>query len=408
MPDGLVLNAPLETLLVTSTEASKAISTMTPAPAKAVKPRAFRGPALAMLLGGVFGALGVIAGRAASGNEWIYLRFDAFGVYDLLLLPATLFLVILIHELGHLCGGWMRGMRFLLLIVGPLRLRRTLSGLKLDWFVNGGTFGGLAAAMPDPQRSMRGQLLPLVMGGPLASLLLAGVALWLATGSDGRWSAHLLILGGLSALIFVATAVPTRAGGFLSDGRQCLEMLRGGAAVEQRAMLMAAYAQSLSGVRPRDRDPAPLARALALSGDEPLRDITAALMAYQLALDRREMAAAGEWVDTLAAGHDAYPAGFRQGLACEIAYFSARYRGDADTAKLWYARAQGGVVEASQRALAEAAIALADGDAALALRSVLRGEQRLRDSSDAGSIPLLQDELAALRRDAEAELSRST
>jgi hypothetical protein len=365
-----------------------------------------RGIVLAMLAGAVFGAAGVMVGRAAGGSDWVNLRFDALGPYDLLLLPLTFFMVVLLHELGHLSGGLLRGMRFLLLIVGPLRLRRTISGLRLDWFWNSGTFGGLAAAMPDPRRPIRGQLLSLVIGGPLASLLLTVLALWLSTAVDGRWSAHLLILGGLSALIFVVTAIPTRAGGFHSDGRQCIELLRGGPAVEQRAMLTAVYAQSLSGVRPRDRDPAPLERALALCGDEPLRDIGAALMAYQVALDRRDLIAAGDWIDRVAAGYDAYPAGFRQALASEIAYFSARYRNLPAAAAVWYALAKGGMVEPPQRALTEAAIALARGDAVLALQAIQRGERTLGNTSDAGSIPLLQDELSSLRVDAQTMLAQ--
>lgn len=374
-------------------------------PARTDRAGKLRGIVLAMLAGAVFGAAGVMAGRAAKGGDWLGQRFDALNAFDLLLLPATFFVVILLHELGHLAGGFARGMRFMLLIVGPLRLRRTVSGLRLDWFLRGDTFGGLAAAMPHPQRPARGQLLALCLGGPLVSLLLAVLALWLSEITEGRWSAHLLILGGMSATIFLATAIPMRAGGFLSDGRQALELLRGGSAVEQRAMLTAAYAQSLSGVRPRDRDPAPLERALALRGEEPMRDVAAALMAYQCALDRRDLAAAGEWIDRVAAGHDDYPPGFRQALACDIAYFSARYRRDPATAAAWYARAKGGVVEPSQRALTEAAIALAGGDALLALQAIGRAEKRLGDSSEAGSIPFLQDELSSLRVEAEAALA---
>jgi hypothetical protein len=314
--------------------------------------------------------------------------------------------VLLIHELGHLAGGLIRGMRFLLLIVGPLRLRRTVSGLKLDWFLSGQTFGGLAAAMPDLRRPLRAQLLPLIVGGPLASLLLAVAALGVSATVDGRIAAHLLILGAMSAMIFVATALPMRAGGFQSDGMQCIELVRGGPAMEQRALLMAVYAQSLAGVRPRDRDPAPLQRALQLRGDEPMRDTGAALMAYQAALDRRDLEAAGDWIDRVADGHDAYPAMFRQVLANEIAFFSARYRDDSDAATAWSARARGGAVEPSSRALTEAAIALGRGDTTLALRAIQRGELALSHSSDAGSIALLQDELSSLRADALALQAR--
>lgn len=360
---------------------------------------------LAALVGGVVGAAGVLFGKFLARGEWLDDTFGRLGLFDLLALPLTFFAVILVHELGHLAGGMARGMRFLLLIVGPLRLRRTVSGIRLDWFFNAASMGGLAATMPDSRKPIRSQFLSLIVGGPLASLLLALLAFGLSVVFDGRVSAHLLILGAMSALIFVATAIPMRAGGFLSDGRQFMELLRGGSAVEQRAMLMTAYAESLSGVRPRDRDPTPLARALALAGDEPLRDLTAVLMAYQVALDRRDLAAAAEWIDRIAAGHDAYPGGFRQVLANEIAYFSARYRRDPATARTWYDRAKGGMVEPSQRALAEAAIALTSGDATLALQAIQRGEDKLHATSDAGSVPFLQDELSSLRVEAEALLA---
>ena len=355
---------------------------------------------LPALIGLAFGGGGILLGQQARRSAWMASNLDALGAIDLLALPVIFFAVILIHELGHLTGGLIRGMRFLLLIVGPLRLRRTVSGLKLDWFLSGQTFGGLAAAMPDLQRPLRAQLLPLIVGGPLASLLLAVAALGLSTAVDGRTAAHLLILGAMSAMIFLVTVVPMRAGGFQSDGMQCIELLRGGPAVEQRTLLMAVYAQSLAGVRPRDRDPAPLERALQLRGDEPVRDTGAALMAYQAALDRRDLKAAGEWIDCVAVGHDAYPAMFRQTLANEIAFFSARYRHDIDAATAWSARAHGGAVEPSSRALTEAAIALDRGDTTMALQAIQRGELALGQSSDAGSVALLGDELSSLRADA--------
>jgi hypothetical protein len=365
-------------------------------------------PYKALLTGLTMAAVGAVAG---AGGFILASRVDAFGpylgrlnalnAYDLLLLPVLFFLVILIHECGHLIGGIGRGMRFLLLIVGPLRLRRTVSGLKLDWFLRGDTLGGMAAALPPKGGAKPGQFLALVAGGPLASLLLAVAALVLSNATDGRLSAHLLILALLSAAIFVVTAIPMRAGGFMSDGRQFLELLRGGSAVEHRNALVAVYAESLSGVRPRDRDPEPLARSLTLAGQEPLRDVGTWIAAYQVALDHGDAQAAGGWLDKVAEVHDAYPNGFRQALAAEIAFFNARYRHDPETGAAWLARAYGGTADASSLALAEAAVALARGDRKAALEAALRGEQRLADSSDAGAALLLRDELAALRRDAE-------
>ena len=358
---------------------------------------------LGFALGGAaIGAFGAQVGKQTELAHALFGDVSAFGALDLFMLPLHFFVVILLHELGHLAGGMARGMRFLLLIVGPLRLRRTVSGLKLDWFLRGDTFGGLAAAMPPANRSTPRAFMSLVVGGPLASLTLAAIAFSLAIALDGRWAVHAAILGAMSALIFVVTAIPMRAGGFMSDGMQALELLRGGSAVEQRMTLIAAYAESLAGVRPRERNPALLERGLALAGKEPLRDVSLWWMAYQVALDRRELELAGQWLDRVAEGFDGYPAGFRQALACDVAFFAARYRHDLPAATAWYARAKGGMVEASARALTEAAIALLRGDTADALAAVDRGEGKLRDISDAGAIPFLRDELHALRAEAEA------
>jgi hypothetical protein len=360
---------------------------------------------LSMLGGAAVGAgamsLGIWFGEHNRVLGAVFDTFEALRWFDLLWLPLHFFVVILLHELGHLGGGIARGMRFLLLIVGPLRLRRTVSGLKFDWFMRGDTFGGLAAAVPANGSGTPRDFLFLVLGGPLVSLLLAATAFALAYSADGRLAAHMAIAGLLSTAIFCVTAVPMRAGGMLSDGMQALELLRGGTAVEQRNAMMASFAESLSGVRPRDRDPAPLARSLALTGQEPLRDITAWSMAYQVALDRRELAQAGEWIDRVAEGFEAYPSGFRQALACDVAYFNARYRRDLATATQWYALASGGMAEAAARGLTEAAIAWLRGDADDAAAALARGERGLGDVSDAGAIPLLQDEMKALRIDIE-------
>lgn len=358
---------------------------------------------LAFAVGG--GVIGWLGAKFGAQKEWIHALFgplDALNAFDLLALPLSLFLVVLLHELGHLAGGMMRGMRFLLLIVGPLRLRRTVSGLKLDWFLRGDTFGGLAAAMPVNGRVGAREFLPLVIGGPLASLLLAVAGFATAYALDGRWAAHAGILGALSFMIFLATAIPMRAGGFLSDGMQFLELLRGGPAVEQRTLLVAAYAESLAGTRPRDRDVTLLERGLALVGHEPMRDVALQWMAFQAALDRRELDRAGHWIDRVAEGYAAYPAGFREALACDVAYFAARYRSDLPTALEWSERAKGGMVETAARAMTDAAIALARDDAAAASAAVDRADAALRDIADAGTIPLLQDELRALRADAQA------
>ena len=83
---------------MTRTDSAGTGTTHTPAPAKGSKFQATRGLVMAMLFGAAFGAAGIMVGRGASDSDWMRLRFDALGPYDLLLLPLTFFIVVLLHE----------------------------------------------------------------------------------------------------------------------------------------------------------------------------------------------------------------------------------------------------------------------------------------------------------------------
>ena len=368
-----------------------------PAPGGAARLRALATIAVLFIAGGAFGA-GVA--RLAVRSEWLRSTLDVLGPWDLLLVPVLLLLVIGVHELGHLAGGLSRGMRFVLLIVGPLRWTRSSRGIEFDWFWSPATFGGLAAAIPDPARPMPPQFARLIIGGPLASLVLAAAALALAWVSEGRPAAYALLVAALSAAIFLATAIPFRGGrgSFMSDGAQLLELRRGGAAVARRLDLTALMAQSLSGTRPRDLDRATVARLSGDDGGNPMLRVAGHLYAYGHALDQGRIADAAGWIDEVARGFDAFPPGFRQALALEVAYFRARHQGDLAQARLWLARGQGGVVEPGRREAAAAAIALLEGAPARAATQARAGLATLARASDAGGALASADHRHELER----------
>jgi hypothetical protein len=368
-----------------------------PAPARAARLRALASIVVLFLAGGAFGA-GVA--RLAAQSEWLRSTLGVLGPWDLLLVPVLLLLVIGVHELGHLAGALSRGMRFVLLIVGPLRWTRSSRGIEFDWFWSPATFGGLAAAIPDPSRPMPPQFARLIVGGPLASLVLTGVALALAWLTDGRPAAYALLVAALSAAIVLATAIPFRGGrgSFMSDGAQLLELRRGGAAVARRMELTTLMAQSLAGTRPRDLDAATIARLSGDDGGNPMLRVAGHLYAYGHALDEGRIGDAAGWIDRVAGAIDAFPAGFRQALALEIAYFRARHQGDLAQARHWLALGHGGVVEPGRREAAAAAIALLEGDAARAAAQARAGLATLARASDAGGAVASADQLRELER----------
>lgn len=346
------------------------------------------------IAGGVFGYLLATAGASFLPGS---LSLKALTAWDLLALPVIIVFVLAFHEAGHLAGGMSRGMRFLLFIAGPFGWVRGKDGVRFRWFFNLGTLGGVAAAMPVPGLPLKPQLTRLVVGGPLASLVLATAGFAVFWFVPGRVGAYALVTAGLSLAIFVVTAVPMRSGGFMSDGMQLRQLRRQPAMVERRARLLALMGQGLAGLRPRDYDRESLTHAQAITGDEALYDVGVWLYSYFNALDAGDVAAAEGFLARVEPLFDDYPDGFRQAIAIELALFEALHRRRLDQAHAWLARARGGVVDVSRRRLAEAAVAAREGRRDDALAALKAAEAKLGSSMDAGSTHLSADQVAGLR-----------
>lgn len=343
------------------------------------------------------GAIGIAIGKLGKGSGAVARVLDATSGWDLLALPVLALAVIAVHEFGHVVGGWSRGMRLLMFIAGPFALARTPRGLRPRFVFNLGTLGGLASMLPGDARPLREQMGPLIIGGPLASLLLALAAAALAAGLDGRPALYAGMTAVLSTGIFLVTATPLRAGGYESDGLQWLGLRRDPARIERRARLVSLVGQSVAGTRPRELEAGTLAATLAETGggDAPY-DVAAWLFAASHALDHGREDEAAAWFDRVAARIAEYPDGFRQALAVELAIHEALYRGRREDAKAWLAQGRGGVVDRSRRALAEAAIAALEGDTAAARRGIAQARARVGQAMDAGGSLLWADQIARL------------
>jgi len=360
-----------------------------------------RSKSKALLTGALVGAgcagIGYWIGKHAAGLPGLRQHFEALGTLDLLLLPVLILAVLATHEVGHLLGGFSRGMRFLLLIVGPFQWTRSPGGIRFKWVFNLGTMGGIAAATPDPAAPLTPQLRRLIIGGPLASFVLAVLGLAIALGFEGRAGAYGVIIAAMSFLIFLVTAAPLRAGGFMSDGMQYLELHRGGAAVTERQVLVRLMGVSYSGIRPRDWEPQLVNDALAMQQAEPLRRVAGRLFALYQAMDCGGMDRVREHADWLAEHVDGYPGGFRQSITLELCLVACQ-RGDLEAAREWWKRSRGGVVDAARRALAEASLAALEGDAARLERALVAGRRALPRGMDPGINQLTADQLDAVAR----------
>ena len=363
---------------------------------KAKKPQ-WQALAMALAMGVAGAGFGFLLAKAGMAFLPASLSLKSLTPWDLLALPVIIVFVLAFHEAGHLAGGMSRGMRFLLFIAGPFGWVRGTDGVRFRWFFNLGTLGGVAAALPVPSLPLKPQLTRLVVGGPLASLVLAVLAFAVFWWVPGRVGAYALITAGLSLSIFVVTAVPMRSGGFMSDGMQLLQLGRNPTMVERRARLLALMGQGLAGVRPRDYDRVALAHAQAITGEETMYDVGVWLCSYFSALDAGDVAAAQGWLDRIEPVVDDYPDGFRQSLAIELTLFEAVHRHRPDQARAWLARARGGVVDESRRRLADAALALGEGRPDEARTALTVARSKLGRSMDAGLVHLSHDQITALQ-----------
>lgn len=361
-----------------------------------------------LLVGGLIGAF--IVGSAAwlgpllidsdlSENrlvQQIAKAEESLTTLDFLALPVLIFIALATHEIGHLLGGLSQGMRFLLLIVGPFGWHASVSGTKFEWNTNLALMGGIAAAVPTKfGAGLRRQLLVLILGGPIASLLLTIVAVVVASVSDPRVTAYSIFVAATSFGIFVVTLIPVRSGGFMSDGMQIIDVLRGGRAVVERSTLMQIFTQSLNGVRPRDWDSSAIDRLSRMESEDPLRSVGSALYLLYRAMDFRNDADTARYQKLLQDGVDGYPSGFRQAIYVELA-ICAWLAGDADAARKHLKSSKGGVVEKSRRLLAHAALAKLEGRNEDCARDRSQAIKALDQASDAGQRKLTEDQLAML------------
>lgn len=319
--------------------------------------------AFLLVIGVLFGGfIGWALGNLVSFDEGL---FEALGLWWTLWgLVAMVFFAILLHELGHVIGGKRAGFQFAMLVVGPIKIVKEQGRLQFKWNTSLGMAGGLALMLPKgaPTRQQLGYY---ILGGPSASwigaivLVVVGYIGYQASDGLSRDLFSLALMGALiSASIGCATLIPSRMGGFDSDGAQWRDVKKGGHRAERKMLMYAILGESMRGIRPRDWEPLLLDQARSFQSDEPsVIQVALAVFLYQHYLDAGDTERARVSLDRAYGMREAYPGPARGSLHVEAAYFKARYSGNREQAEAALAQAKGGFVEKTARLRAESAIA---------------------------------------------------
>ncbi len=329
------------------------------------------------------------AGEHLARPYFLGFHHQPWPVIISLVAPIPLwFVAVGLHELGHVIGGWLAGGNFLLWVAGPFMVRRTPAGLRLAWNRSVNLAGGMAVCVPlDPAQVSARRMAWMAAGGPLASLLLAFAAVWLAGDLDFSLSPLrilgqnvLIELGLISALLYLVSAWPGTAGGFKTDGKRLLGLLRGDERSDQESALLVLTSASLAGIRPAAYDPALVTRAVALK-DGSLFDICGHLIVYYHAADRGDLAPAQAFLDHAVAGAACLPVMTRDTVFCEYAWLLAAHTSEVAAARTWLDAAGKLDFDPATRLRAEAAVLLAENQFPAAAAAARQGLQALRERS---------------------------
>jgi len=300
-------------------------------------------------------------------DQWAGLGIVGFGLSAL----AAFYLMLAVHELGHVAAGLCVGFRLRSLRVGPLLFSRPF---RVSLYRGpGAVVNGVAELMPVVTDNFTRRGAAMVLGGPVANFLTAMVVLLLAF--------PITVFSGLFIACSIANGVndlfPFESRLGVSDGRRIGMLLWQPERGERWLALLHLGGQIADGVLPESLSADFLAKAIVVR-DASADTVKAYALAFSAAFHQHKDREAGQNIETCLAysGH-ATPA-LREALKSDAAVYLARRRKRADLAGQWLAEIPVNAAYAWFRSRAEAAILEAEGDVEGALKKLAETEASLR------------------------------
>lgn len=284
----------------------------------------------------LLGLVGFLVGRILNDFRTAHFTLTTWSIGQLMgrlgLLLLISFLAIGVHELGHALLGKWQGFQFQWLTVGPFRWQREGKQIRLRWNTSLAAAGGLLVSVPLGDHQLRRRYLRFAAGGPLASLLLASVALsgyvLLSTPVFSKPLGFSLVMTvTVSGAIALATLLPLHLGGFASDGARLLTFWRGGPASQLELAVLTVTGHSIAGTRPRHLPLAALQAALPLPDTLPFKPYLYHYL-YLAALDNGQVGQAAHYLTAYRERVPQLPAALQETVWLEAAFFAAAFTQD--------------------------------------------------------------------------------
>ncbi|MGO9470027.1 MAG: site-2 protease family protein [Isosphaeraceae bacterium] len=284
---------------------------------------------------------------------------------------AAFYLMLAVHELGHVAAGLCVGFRLRSMRVGPLLFSRPF---RVSLYRGpGAVVNGVAELFPVAADKLAWRGVAMVLGGPVANFLTVMVVLVLPF--------PITVFSGLLIACSIANGVndlfPFESRLGVSDGKRIGILLRQPERGERWLALLHLGGQIADGVLPEALSAEFLAKAIAVR-DASADTVKAYALAFSAAFHQHKDREAGQHLETCLAysGHAA-PA-LREALRSDAAVYLARKRKRGDLAAQWLAEIPVKAPNAWFRSRAEAAILEAKGDVEGALNKLAETETSLR------------------------------
>ncbi len=313
----------------------------------------------------------------------------------LLAVVVALPLQLAVHELGHALVGRAHGGYLLRFVMGPWRCQRYRSGFRWRRVRSLRGIGGFVQTLLPAGKNFRAALTWMLLGGPLANLLMAGLAfmmIWYAPWWPLRVAAIPVALFGL--MFGLINLLPFRVGGFLTDGANLWRIWSDPAALAQSQRMARIARASIDGLRPRELDAADI-EALDPEQAEGMERFLALLVRASVAEDQHQPEEARALINRALVDWEQLPDGFRQALALGAASACAQLDRDAQGARAWLAKTEGGLLEDFHIAWVEALIAGIEGKEQERAQALARVRSALDDTVYRGDEKVYRERLAA-------------
>ncbi|MFZ1791497.1 MAG: site-2 protease family protein [Saprospiraceae bacterium] len=277
---------------------------------------------------------GYMLGKLLKGDSSVESNVGINTWLVILAIFPIVFFVLGIHEAGHALAGKMVGFELIKFAVGPLSMDKTEGIWKFHFNKSIETYGGLVISFPKGDQNLGPRFMKYVLGGPIASLLLAFLAL-LFYFLIPSLAVYFIIIGIMSLLIFIVTIIPAKAGSFYTDGARFFRIFKGGKVGQYEVSFLKIMANTLQGVRPRELVGLPELLDLGIELNEPYVVYLYGIM-HQHAWDKNEIEDAEMYLEKYLEGTAAAPAMIANSAILDAAFFHAYEKKDLEKSNAYF------------------------------------------------------------------------